>query len=204
MKQLFANEKHLLSDCKVVKDGKISRFGTVHILLNSVQEPEENKEIGLECWSAELHRFRHGNFKAEIKNDYLVIINEAGKKVYDIAVTDILSIDSRYVCTAMEGGWLMSNGWLMNGCQIEKSGKSTAVAYLGALLRAEKGETPDILDDKSFTKISPEFVGSSVVCLLHKGLSAKELSVKVFTEDGQMIDSETSWPLSREKWAQSK
>jgi len=198
MEKLFPHEKHLLSDCKVIKGGKISNFGTVHILLTSVKEPDENKEIGLECWSAELYRFRHNNFKAEIRDDYLVILNEAGKKVYDIVTTDIFSIRSKYICT------VMSDGWLMADLFIKKYSECKTKLYLDALLSATKGQSPDIFDDRLFTKVSPELFGSKVVCLFHKGLPIRKSFVKVHTEDGLMIESETSWPLAPKKLVQAK
>jgi hypothetical protein len=138
------------------------------------------------------------NFKAKIKDDRLVIYDETEKRVSDIAVTDIFSIRSKYRCTVMQNGWLISDRFMKKYSECKKK------LYLDALLSAEKGQSPDVFDERLFTKISPEFVGSNVICLFHRGLPIKKSLVKVFTEDGQMVDSETSWPLAPKKLVQAK
>jgi len=169
--------KHV-DDCRTC-GGKISRFGTIHILDGLEPKPDDTPDTGREIWGPMLYAHRKGNFRAIVEGNHLAILDEAGKMVAATFAEDLFSVIIKYWGEVMENGWVLSDD-----------------RYLQALLRAEKGERPSQLDldESRFVKVDKKLVGSRVFCLTDTAFF-----LMIFNEDEQIIDYQSSYPLSYKK-----
>ena len=170
-----------LSNSKIItRNGFISKYGTVHILLSNVTEVGRDNE-GAQYWSEDLLKYPSPKFRATIA-DCELVIKKQSEKICTVPQAKLYLVFFTLIRVALNNGYLIS--------------KDLVAIYGPALLDASGGREPSLFDNSPFVRVDPSFAGKELMVLQLAG----DDQARVFTLDGKMIKSSVDYPLSYEKW----
>ncbi len=190
-------DAYLLNGSHTTSEGKISSFGSVRILAGSVFEQSAKKSFedcgsreGLELWSPILYSLSKGNFKAKVKNDTVVIQNEENNAVMTASCQQLFPVSMNLWEHVRNEGWLMFESSEMYSRDLPQ-----------ILTRAQQGIKPPYFDNSAFIKVSPKLLGERLLVLYLRTTDFRQTAVRVFTENGELVEHEVYHPISFKLWA---
>lgn len=169
----------------VIKNGAISKFGTVeieyHLLFTSLENLVEEDEKGtFECWSEALYEYRNKNVKVKVFNSGLEVYNRRGICVAKIPNTEIFKVWIADLKVS-SGGWIMP--WYY---------PKTLAKVLDYALENKKFPVRNLAE---FVKVPTKYANSKLKALI---FDPEHLDIfKLFTPEGRLVKQ--SLPFSKRK-----
>lgn len=175
------------------KGGKISTYGTIRILHNSMVESVDDDD-GLELWNKDFLPFRTGGYRVRLDSGSVKILNKKGEVVAQVSSKNISSVDTHNICI------VGLDGYLFRVYKNEVLGVKRSIFYrnyLKGLRQIKRGEKPCFLDNSAFVKVPKRLKGRKLVVLEIDSINDE---FKVFTKRGKLIWHQVHYPFSFAKW----
>lgn len=187
--------RDLMRNSYVTRGGTIDPWGTIRILVvgvpegKRVQDPCDILQPGLAIWSNELVGLSPDH-RASMEGEDIVV-----RKNGDM----MMRIHPRECQTAEIRECLVDASGTLQSVLVAQHFPGVRKNLELALLRAEQGEKPQVLDNSVFVQVAKNLVGQRVVQVVFR----REDATLVFSRTGEQIPCRCHQPLAFEKWGVS-
>ena len=187
-----------LTGCYVRQHGRISPCGVIQTLYNGVPD-NRCEELGCTRWSQKLLQYGNGDFRAVIDEERApkhLIIRQGKREVARIPRSQIFSCEVFKVGVCAGG---FPAAILVYGRTPWKNRDANLRAQ--RLREARRGKKPEVFDNSTFVKVSPLYVGQTLVRIrLGDIFDSGDYQFKMFTLSGQPVRCQVGHWLSKKTW----